>query len=677
MAANKIKMTSQKVSTNTAAGEPALTNEIAHAGSGDSARRAKGTTKTDDDVVACANANGRSAGTGQAFESLMEQNKQLAAALELANASIGLAADFMQRAAADPGVGKALREWLGVAAETDSEVVAASGSEADAKEAGERFGLAVEEAGRLVDSMTATASCSTASDARRIGEARTLRTRGGGGSGRARHKQLRPTAAAAAAMARSQAAAATRLQAEMRRGLVARSWVGRRLRELQAARARLRIRSAIVRAQQEAHRLHKAGRAVERESKAARQAAQDARQALAAAYAPGHEEQAAESALKARKRLSLRAASALAMLKGAARAHMRRHERRERAATQLQAAWRRGLATRQATQLRQARELLARVQARLAAQQARYVQMQAQETRDEEEREVAMAVTRRLATARSPPRRAERERGHKAMEARERLARRAIEAADGAQRAARALAADRATGAGRIQAWWRARAMTRQVERRTAAVLLQSAARRMAANEQAEERRAERRLSQAVASATEPQWLGDASQHETLRPAATVVDSAAQTEQVSTARMVDLAVQTEPTSTAEAQVQSGETRPLRAEANAFVPAADVRVTEAEEGGDWRQEVRAWMAMELKIGAAMCPQSGVRAQHMAMMLAARRSGGRQRRRERLRKRGACWALDDGARAPAAYVGEEQGTLRFAEAASKRGIAIGEV
>ena len=114
---------------------------------------------------------------------------------------------------------------------------------------------------------------------------------------------------------------------------------------------------------------------------------------------------------------------------------------------------------------------------------------------------------------------------------------------------------------------------------------------------------------------------------------------------------------------------------LRAEADAFVPATSDQVATTSEGADWRVEVRAWMAeMELRIEAAVWPEAGVRGRHMTMMLAARRSGGRQRRLGRLRRRSACWAVDEH-RAPECYVGGEESTRRFATAMSARGVDIG--
>lgn len=289
-------------------------------------------------------------------------------------------------------------------------------------------------------------------------------------------RRARATAAAAASVARARAAeAATRLQAEARRALVARGWVGAELRARHAARARLWVRSQIVRAQREERRLRAEWRSIEEETRAARSDAAHARQGLAGGSRRKREEEAAgERATAEHKRFSTRAASAVLMLKGAVRTEIRRQGRRERAAIRLQAAWRRGLVLCRAAALRRTQALLLKVKANLEVGQAQYVLAREEERRDEETREAAMAVTRRLAAGapdnelRSKGR--ERERAEHAMETRERLARKAIATAEAAQREAQHLSARQRPAAARLQGWWRVRvAMRREV---AAAILI-------------------------------------------------------------------------------------------------------------------------------------------------------------------------------------------------------------
>ena len=92
---------------------------------------------------------------------------------------------------------------------------------------------------------------------------------------------------------------------------------------------------------------------------------------------------------------------------------------------------------------------------------------------------------------------------------------------------------------------------------------------------------------------------------------------------------------------------------------------------AEVVGEAFEEVRVWMwEMEQRIAAALEPSASLRAQHVRMLLQARRSGGRQRRRQRERRRGACWQPDEPRRA--AFVGEEEAMQRFMAAATAHGM-----
>ena len=160
-----------------------------------------------------------------------------------------------------------------------------------------------------------------------------------------------------------------------------------------------------------------------------------------------------------------------------------------------------------------------------------------------------------------------------------------------------------------------------------------------------------------VASAIEPACLMEAAQAQAVAQAQAEATSmpvtAAQTAEAATQTAMEVA-RAEPVPAAEA-------------AAAPVPAAEVAVA--------AEEMRTWMAeLERRVEAALWPAVGVRAQHIGMLLQARRSGGRQRRRRRQRMRASCWQPDVEPSSPA-FVGEEEATRRFMAAAQAHGMLAG--
>ena len=339
-----------------------------------------------------------------------------------------------------------------------------------------------------------------------------------------------------------------------------------------------------------------------------------------------------------------RAACTRTIARRAAKRKREARAQRRKAAIRIQAAWRGNRVRRREAQGRRREAMHAVIEARLQARRKAVAAREREEAEqraacEETRRVIAEGEARRAAAAlvrRLTARRA------RAATARERMAKRAI------AEAAVALAVqeeERRRATTRLQIWWKGVHARLKAARRDA---------------EAVEMRIQRQVDAAAMPASQTEV---ASKEVASKEVATQAGSGLVA--------VEVVSQTGESTTATAEAQTEQ--PVQTAAAAANVGAGTQ-TDGEQGeAAWRVEAASWMArVEERLLASMRVETqGLPVGGRAELPWPRRSGGRQRRVLRARRRGECWAIDYEQAERRAELRAEQ---RFGRAAAARGITV---